>query len=235
MRGPITLLAALVASALSQAAGVTKLDSPPKPEWVTVKADPLLTTLSVDKAAKWILIDDGPQCDLRPAADGKTATFAATVPGRYRVLVVAGEEVFRVAVQVPDVPQPMPPDPKPPVPPTPPTPPPADPLVKVLQAAYDADTRAAKDKESDRLDLVELYRQASTLALDPSVTTTGQLVARVRDAAKALGIVGLSDCRKAIAGELQAAFPEDAPLTADSRKKAADLFGRIKAALEGVK
>jgi hypothetical protein len=147
---------------------------------------------------------------------------------------VAGEDVHRVAVQVPDVPNPMPPGPGPnPNPPEPPKP--ADPLVKVLQAAYDADTRDRAAKETDRLDLVELYRQAAGLALDPAVTTAAQLVTRVRDAAKALGVTGLTEVRTAIARELAAAFPEDAPLTAASRAKAAELFGRIKAALEQVK
>lgn len=217
---------------------VVKLDSPAKPEWVTVQADPVLTTLSVGyNGGKWVLVDDGPQCDLRAAADGKTATFAATADGQYRLLVISGEDVHRVkVVRAVKPPEPMPPGPDPnPKPPEPKPPAPADPLVKLLQAGYDADPRAAEAKRPDLLDLIELFRQAGLLAVDAKVTTAGQLVSRVAEASKALGITGLVDVRKSIILELQAAFPEDVPLTADSRKKATDLFARLKVALEQVK
>ena len=225
---PLTLTAAPL--------GVVKLDSPPKPEWVVVPCDPVLTTLSVPTASVWVLVDDQPACDLRPASDGKTATFAAAGDGQYRVLVIAEKEVHRVKlVRATNPPQPMPPTPGPGPQPDPKPPAPADPLVRVLQAGYDADTRTAELKRTDLLDLIELYRQAGTLAADPAVPTAGDLVKRVRDAATVLKIVGLPDCRKAIAGELVAVFPEDTPLTADTRKKAGDTFARIKVCLEGVK
>lgn len=246
---PARVLACLLLTAVPLvAAGVTKLESPPKPEWVTVKADPLITTLTVEKAGKWVLVDDGPTADLRPSGDGKTATFVASTPGRYRLVVVAGDEVHRVAVQVPDPPQPMPPGPGP-KPPEPQPPTPTDPLVKKFQEAFDAEL-VAKEKKADALkDKIELYRQAAELcttrvAPTPGqkpedmpylVLTTGQLLTQVRKAADALHTDTLLLVRKAVRAELQAAMPEDVPLTAEKRKAAADLFTRIKVALEQVK
>ena len=227
---PTALPILLAAAALAQAGGVVKLDGPPKPQWVDVPADPLITTLSAEKAAKWVLVDDGPTADLRPAADGKTAAFAARTPGQYRVLVVAGEDVHRVRVVVPDAPQPMPPDPKPPEPK-----PPADPLAAKLQAAFDAEA-LPREKRADALkDKIELYKQASALALDPEVTTTGQLLARVRKAADALNTDRLLLVRKVVRAELQAAMPEDVPLDAAGRKRAAELFKRVQTCLQEVK
>jgi hypothetical protein len=237
MRVPLALPVLLATAVVAEAGGVTKLDSPPRAEWVTITADPVITTLAVagDKPARWVLVDEGPQVDLRPSPDGKSATFGAVADGQYRVLVVCGEEVHRLKV-VKAAPQPMPGPDNPPKPPAPvPPPAPVDPLVKMLQAGYDADTRQPAAKGTDRLDLVELYKQAGTLALDVNVTTTGQLVGKVKDAAKALGITGLAEMRKTIGAELAAVFPEDVPLSADSRTKAVEAFGRIKAALEQVK
>lgn len=227
MRVPIALPLLLASAAHATAGGVVKLDSPPKPEWQVIQADAGITTLAVgDKPAKWVLVDDG--ADLSPSADGKTAAFAAAADGHYRLIVVADGEVHRVkVVKATSPPQPMPPGPDPQ--------PPSDPLVKLLQAAYDADPRQPEPKRKDLLDLAEIYRQAGTLAADPAVATAGQLVARVREAAKALGIVGLADVRKAIGAELQAVLPEDVPLTAETRKRAAEVFARVKAALEQVK
>lgn len=224
-----------LASVPVSAGPVVKLDVPAKPDWVTVQADPVLTTLSVgDKPGKWFLLDDSPVAELRPAADGRTATFAATADGQYRLAVVVGEDVHRVkVVRATKPPEPMPPNPgpKPPEPPAPPV----DPLVKLLQDGYDADRRAAADKKSDLLDLIELFRQAGLLAADAKVTTAGQLVSRVAEASKALGITGLVDVRRSLILELQLAFPEDVPLTAEVRAKAVAVFAKLKSALEFVK
>jgi hypothetical protein len=208
------------------AAAVDKLDKTVSPPWVEIVADPILTTLAVPAAAKWILVDDG--CELRPATDGKTAIFAATKQGRYRLVVIpdAGDPI-RVAVVVGKV------DPPAPVPP--PVPVPVDPLVKKFQALYDADVRAADKKKSDLADLVELYRQAGDLANSADVTTSGQLVTRVREAAKALGVVGLEDLRRAVSVELATAMPNDVEMTVELRKTARDVFLKIRSALQEVK
>ena len=242
MRVPTPLAVVLAAAALSPAAdkpAVVKLDSPPKPEWVAVQCDPVLTTLIAPTASVWVLVDDQPACELRAAADGKTATFAAAGDGQYRVLVIAEKEVHRVKlVRATVPPQPMPPGPGPgpPPPPTPPTPPaPTDPLTVRLQTAFDADPRAAVERTADRLLLVELYAQAATMAADSAVASTGDLVNRVRAAATGLKITGLADCRKVIGAELAAAFPDDTPLDDDARKKLAAVFAHIKACLEAVK
>jgi hypothetical protein len=223
---------ALLAKTALAADPITKLAAPAKPEWVSVQADPVLTTLQADKPAKWVLVDDGPQCDLRPATDGKGATFAAKAAGHYRVLVVTDADVHRVKVVVADVPQPMPgPDnPKPPDPPKP-----TDPLVARLQAAYTLEPGTPADKADALANKVELYKQAVKLAADPAVTTTGELVTRVRQASDALDTDRLPGVRKVVRIELQAAMPTDVPLDAATRKLAADTFTRIKAALEAVK
>lgn len=238
MREPITLLAALAAAALAVAGPVVKLDAPPKPDWQVIQCDPVLTVLQVDKPGTWELVDESPAAALRQTGGERqspTAAFAGTPGQQYRVLVTTPDGVYRLKLVTPPPPGPLPADPDKPKPPTPPPPVPVDPLVQRLQLAYDLDPRAADKKSSDRLDLVELYKQAGDLAGRFDVTTTGDLVKRIQDAAKSLGIDGLLDVRRAIAAELQAAFPTDAPLDADSRAKAAGIFGKIKAALEQVK
>lgn len=120
--------------------------------------------------------------------------------------------------------------------PTPPGPdpaPPADPLAAAVRAAYAAD---AGPRKADQLkDLAELYRQAADLAGDGTVLTTGQLMDRIRAAAAALKIDGLTGCRRLIAGECAAALgtDPDAALTGDLRGKARALFLRVHVALKG--
>lgn len=230
---PTITLSLALAAPIAFAGDVRKLDAPPKPDWQVIPCDPVLTVLAVDKPGTWELVDESPAAALRTHADGKAASFAGPA-GQYRVLVTTADATYRLKLVVAGPPQPMPPGPTPP--PIPPPTPPADPLVLKLTAAFALDTRPAAAKESDRLDLVELYRQAADLAGKAEVATTAGLVARIQAASKALGIDGLVDVRRAIAAELAASLgTDDAPLTADSRAKAAAVFGRIKAALEAVK
>lgn len=237
---PTSLACLLTASAVSLAGpGVVKVDSPPKPDWQVIQCDPVFTALRVEKPGTWELVDDSPAAKLQAiGGDGKVsadAGFAGLPSQQYRVLVTTPDGVFRLKLVTPGPPQPQPSDPDKPKPPTPPPPLPVDPLVQRLQLLYDADTRDAAKKSADRLDLIELYKQAAAVAMKFDVTTTGDLVKQVQAAAKALGIDGLTDVRKAIAAELQAAFPTDELLTSESRAKAATIFGKIKAALEQVK
>lgn len=223
---PIALLLLAAALGADPAPVVTKAPAPPAPAWNEMPADPLLTVLQCPDPARWLTVDDG--CDLRPAADGKSATFAAALPGRYRLLVVPEKgEPIRVAVVVGK------PEPTPPKPPEP-RPVPTDPLVKKLQTEFDKDAREPAKKTSDLKDLVELYKQAADLAASADVTSTGQLVTRVRDAARAMGVEGLADLRRAISVELVTAMPSDEPMTSELRGKAKETFLRIRAALQGV-
>lgn len=225
---PLPILLLSLALGADPAPAVTKAPAPPAPTWNEVQADPLLTVLQSPDPAKWLAVDEG--CDLRPAADGRSVTFAAGTPGRYRLLVVPEKgEPIRVAVVV-GKPEPTPPGPKPPEP----RPVPTDPLTRKLQAEFDKDAREPAKKLADLKDLVELYRQAADLASSAGVTSTGQLVTRVRDAARAMGIEGLADLRRAISVELATAMPTDEPMTAELRGKAKDVFLRIRAALQGV-
>lgn len=213
-------------------AEVNKGDKLPPAVWTEIPADPILTTLVNATAAKWISVDDN--CELRPAADGKSCVFAAAKAGRYRLIVVPETgDIVRVAVIV-GKPDPVPPVPPAPTPNPPAPPAPVDPLTAKFQAAFNLDTRDAAKKKTDLLDLVELYTQAAVLANATDVTTTGQLVSRVRDASKALAIAGLDDLRRAVSVELATAMPADVPLTQELRTKAAATFTKIKTALQGV-
>lgn len=208
---------------------VNKGDKLPPAIWTEIPADPILTTLVNPTSAKWISVDDG--CELRPASDGKSCVFAAVKAGRYRLIVVPETgDVMRVAIVVGKIDPPTPPTPPGPTPP----PVPADPLTEKFQAAYGKDSRDAAKKKTDLLDLIELYKQAGELASATDVSTTGQLVSRVRDASKALAIAGLEDLRRAISVELATAMPADVALTQDLRTKAAATFTKIKTALQGV-
>ena len=168
---------------------VAKAERTPPPSWAEIKADPILTVLTAPISSRWVIVDDG--ADLRPDADGKSAAFAAIKPGRYRILVIAGDgEPARVAVIVGAGPGPDGPLPN------------DDALLRRLQSAFDLDPREASKKTADRLDLVELYRQAADLAERPDLSTVAALVSRIRDAGKLLLVEGLADLRRAIAAEL---------------------------------
>jgi hypothetical protein len=219
---------------LIQQSAVNKVERPAAPPWVEITADPLLTTLQAPSAAKWVQIDEG--CDVRPAADGLTAIFAAIKAGRYRLVVIPKDgDPIRVAVLVGKVDPPAPQPPEPGPQPKPPAPPEPSSLGKRFQAEYEKDARQLDKRRMDLADLIELYKQAADLAADTTVTSTGQLVGRVRDASRVLGIDGLADLRRAIAAELIAALPSDEPLTAALRTKAAETFTRIRSALQEVK
>ena len=208
---------------------VGKADRPPPAPWVEVKADAILTVLTAPEKSQWLLIDDG--ADLVPSADGRTAAFAAPAKGRYRVVVVGPlGEPSRVVVVVGDAAKPPTP-----VPIDPPAPVPTDPLTAKLQAAYRLDTRDAAKKSHDLADLIELYKQASEFAGKADIVSFSELIVRVKDAAKMLGIEGLADLRKSCAEELKLAFPLDAAFDDGSRAKAKALFLKLSEALKNVK
>lgn len=124
-------------------------------------------------------------------------------------------------------PAPKPPDPKPPEP--------ADPLRAKLKAAFDADPAPLDARREQAKDLAALYRQAAMLAADPEVTTSGDLLRRVRDAAGTLvGVDALKDVRRAAGQELGGVLPTDATLTREQRTAVAALFAKLAATLEEV-
>lgn len=199
-------------------------DPPPPPaKWTEVKARAgQLVRLTASSAGRWVLVDDAAAA-IQPSPDGKSAVFAAGGPGRYRLLVIPPDaDPARVVVVVGDAPPP---------PPKPPDPPPEDPLRAKFRAAYNADPGDAAKKDAARKDLAELYRQGAMLTADNTVTTTGELVDRLRRAGQTLAADQLPGTRKAVALELAAAMPADEPLTPDRRKDAAALFSKISDAL----
>lgn len=128
-------------------------------------------------------------------------------------------------------PLPGPPGPGPqPVPP-----PPADPLAQKLQAAYGAAPAAeAATRDADRQRLATLYRAMVEHCDNPDSRTLADLLADLKgESSRQVPADRLVELRRAIAAEIAAALGKSpsAPLTPESRRAAADLFGRIAAAL----
>jgi hypothetical protein len=122
------------------------------------------------------------------------------------------------------------PDPKPPTPP-----PPADPLAAKLKTAFDGDPAQLDVRKGHAKDLAELYRQAAKLTADPAVTTSGELLGKVRDAAGTLvGADALRECRKVVGAELAMLLPTDDTLTDDQRKAVAALFAKLAGILDSL-
>ena len=118
----------------------------------------------------------------------------------------------------------------PPGPVNPPVPiPPADPLTRKLWDAYRSDAGATK--ADDLATLVELMRQAQTLADDPALATVGALAGKVAAAATILAKDRLVGVRSVLKAELATAFPDDGPLTPMVRSGAKALFAKLQVAL----
>jgi hypothetical protein len=229
MRSLILILLLLApAAATGQPPAVTEVPRTPPPKWAELKAQPgkMVRLTAGEKPATWVLVDDA--ADLDAPSGAKVATFVAAQPGRYRVVAFTEGEPARVVVVVGDAP----PDEKPKPPPDPKPKPPEDPLRAKLRAAFDADPGDASAKESARRDLVALYQQAAKLALDQTVTTTGELAARVKAAGQILAPGQLAGLRRAVGTEVGAVFPTDAALTGESRQQAAALYKKSAAALD---
>lgn len=107
--------------------------------------------------------------------------------------------------------------------------PPVDPLTGRLKVAYLAD--GGPTKAATLADLVELMKQAGTLADDPAITTVGQLAGKVATAAGVLAKDQLLAVRAILKAELAAAFPADGPLSPDTRNTAKAVFLKLQTAL----
>jgi len=96
MRMTTSLLFLLTAAAFAaDKPPVVKLEAPPRAEWQVIPAYPDLTTLAVETAGEWFLIDET-NARLKAAADGKSAKFAATADAHYRLVVVCEKSVHRI-------------------------------------------------------------------------------------------------------------------------------------------
>jgi hypothetical protein len=156
--------------------------------------------------------------------------------GRYRFVAVgAGKDGEQTradfAVLVGDNPPPVPPGPGPG-----PTPGPVDDLTKLLQAAYDKDTDAAKARHLPLL--VELYKQASELAAKTDLKTWGQFNGAIRAAANELGFSkALVGVQEVVNDKITGDLPTEAqrPISDDERAKAKEAYAKAALALKGVK
>lgn len=174
------------------------------------------------KVVRWVPLTPG--LSLRPVDDGRTLLFAGP-PGRYELLAYTAladvpSDPARVMIVIEGV------EPGPP----PKTP---DELRERIASAL------AKDKaaKADITQLAAVYREAARVAADPAVTSSAELMGRVRKvSASLLGPDTLPTVRGAAAEELLAALgmTSDEPLTDRQRKRAGELFARLADVLEAL-
>lgn len=217
-----TVLAWLLAAATA-----TAQEPAPKP----LRAESgRLVQIHAPAPARWLRCS--PDFDCIPSESGKSAIFCAKLPAGTKAAqfwlwaVPEGAEPILFEITVGD----EPPGPGPGPGPAPA--PPKSPLAKELAALYAADP--SPTKADDLAELAALFRAAPRFALDPETTTAGQLAESVRRAVQAkLGTDRLRSLRERIAREVAAGMPElpEAPLTDETRKAAAALYGRIAGAL----
>lgn len=158
--------------------------------------------------------------------DSRTAIVSAPNPGTYRLLAYTAlgnkpsEPAFTDVVIGGGGPAPGPG-------PTPPDPTPADPLLKKLQAAYDADVEPSK--AAHLACLVGLWKSFATMDVG-SGTTAGQFYQILKnESGKVLPPDALPTTRLAIATELRQILPSspDTILTQDHKANFRTLAGRI--------
>lgn len=175
------------------------------------------------KEATWILVDNE-VADIFTCDKGKNCRFTAPFEGRYKLIVIAGPNVYRIALTLGKAP-------KPPAPPAPVD----DVLVKALQAAFDADALQLDVKRGQLVLIQELYDQAVEMADDKTVLTVEMASTRLKEASKALKITALTDMRKVIAGQLAVAFPNGGAVDDVGREKLKATYVKLRDALKAVK
>lgn len=183
---------------------------------------------TTSKAVKWVALTPG--LSLRPI-DGGRVLLVSGPAGRYELLAYTalGDVPSDPARCVVVIGQPPGPRPNPPEPPQPP----GDPLRAKLKATFDSDSAPAAAKREQAKDLAALYRAAAKLAQNSATSTSGELLARVREAARTLvGPDALKDVRHVVGDKLAALLPTDAPLSDAQRASAAALFTKLSAILE---
>jgi hypothetical protein len=210
-----------------------------KPEEFSARVGQLKRLSSPDAAARWEIVGGTVGADL--VADGKgNCSFSAERSGRYTLACYTSGPIAWVVIVVGDsrpTPGPTPPVPTPPVPE--PTPTPADPVADSIRAAFVADPGKPYEKQQWAATLAGVWSAGADYAAEPTpgVTTTGQLVERIRSVAvaKQLSPSQLPKTRAEIARLTAAQFgTTDTPLTPETRKAAATLFTAISKALSEV-
>lgn len=223
----IRAVLASLALALAPPARAGDDSAPPAlklPEKVTAQPSAIteLKAETTGKRVMWVPLTPG--LSLRPVDDGRTLLFAGG-PGRYELLAYTAlgdvpSEPARVLVVIEgDAPGPAPK--------------PVDELRRRLAAALEAD----KPQRADVAQLAAVYREAARVAADPAVTTSAELLRRVRAvSASLLGADALPAVRGLAAEELLAALgmSGDEPLTEAQRKRASALYARLADGLEAL-
>lgn len=162
-------------------------------------------------------------------SDGGRVLIVVAQAGRYPILAatITEDDTLKLFdfLLIVEGPEPLPP------------PKPDDPLRGELKALYLADTGA--DKAANIIKLQALYTQAAVLAKSEAVQSAWQLAEAVRTASKALlpgdALPAIRQRIAAVVGKALEDLDPDEPLTTETRAKAAELYARIAAALEGIK
>ena len=186
------------------------------------------------KVVKWRPVDPG--LNLFPVdllKDTKVAVVVALKPGRYRLQAVTAladepSDIVETTVIVGDAPDPGPdPGPNPPEP--------TDPLAKTLKTLYVA---TADPKKAEYVKaLASVYKQGGGFLDSEGIATAGDLYGKLASVSGAMmPRQAIQSIRDQIAVELKKALPTNAEtqLTADHRKAAKALFGKLATILEGL-
>lgn len=164
-------------------------------------------------------------------ANGQRDTIAKTIAD---LKTKIAEQLKLLNQQFADLGGPPTPGPGPVIPPTPVVP--TDPLAAKVKAAFDADPGSPADKRQWAIELSGYYSAAvdAKLADDPTITTAGQLIDRIRKTTT-LDRSKLTGTRTVIGQEIAAILgTAETQLDAAKRAAVASLFSRIETALDGV-
>lgn len=189
------------------------------------------------KAVKYVALDEG--LNVFPSAllaDPKSTVVTSVTQGKFRLLAytAAGDQPSDPVVVsvVVGNPKPIPPSPVPPAPPSPPD----NSFMESLQSIYAAIQEP--NRESNKLALSEVYRQASTLAQDKNIKTIRQLFMTIREGSKkVISEDALVSLRERIQQELSSKFPQpmNSAITDELRADFSMTFSRIAGILEQLK
>ena len=176
------------------------------------------------KMVKFYAIDTG--LNVFPAnllSDPKATVVTSITPGRYRLLAYTSISDIPSDPVVVTIIIGTPPEPA------------EDPLLRALQAIYGAtqDPQKALKKAA----LVSTYRQASSVAGNPSVVTIGQFYSAMKTiSGKVLAADDLLPIRERLAQEFLETLPSgpDDALDSELRKKIVNLYERLANILEKV-
>jgi len=159
----------------------------------------------------------------RAEIEAQIATLKADLKAQFKAL----QEKYRKHGLLDDVTPPKPP------------PKPVDPLEAKLRVAFEGDSAALDIRKSQAKDLAALYRMCVDLSSDKGISTSGELLIKVSQAATTMlkdppkpMKRNLDAVRLAVAEELGKLLPTDEALSDAQRVSVAALFAKLAGVLE---